>query len=293
MPKLTTIGWPVKSLIGFCSAALHRPDGYAIFAIIINVLILIAAACAPYFHATPLIDSWLMKSGLWAMNQSPSGIERQSVVVNAVWLIAANVISIFSLSLVNFQASDRSNTLQSDVVFRCVPEAMPLASKIDRKLFIVRIITVIMLLILFLVIVYIFLEGPKTHVISVASLCSGGLYMGIVLVNDVIGATAIKDCQAIRPLMETTIVEVPAGLQRALVDKVTETQSSLEFFRRVILFVDLPIMIGLGVVYFQEYAILTESPFRTGFSTGAVAMHITAANLVSIVLSMFIFDSNK
>lgn len=274
-------------------ATLHPPNTQTWITIICNIIFLVCAILAPRYHH--IITTGLTSAGLWKIQQNPESPTLQADFITALWLITANLSSIVSLLLVNYEASEERGKFCSD---DRLPTACSIhAKKADKKLKLVWGITFFVVLSLALVIFSILFQGPTHRVISIASVVSGGIYMFIVLINDGFGHWAIKDCERIKDATIDEIKQTNDASEKArkvrFVEKVDTTLTSLSFFTKVVFLVDIPILIGLCVIYAQEFGVMDDSLFRQGFSTGAIAMHIIAANLVSIMLSIFIFNETR
>lgn len=273
----------------FCAPVLHKPNLFTWITIITNTFVLLSALLVPLLYNSGQVNQWFAEWGIWA-NKTPDPTSQQSIWVAVMWLIATNVTSMVSLALVNTQSSNntiRDSNLDDDEL----QDANKIAKRVNTKMRIVWLFTGLVILMLFGVILTLWIRGPKEEIMRAAIILSSLGYMALVTLSDFIGSSALEDCQEIMNLVETKCST--AQIKTRLLAMLRRTEEDLAFFRRVILFVDFPILLGLIVITIQEYAILIESPFRAGFTTGAIAMHIVIANLVSIVLSMFKFKESQ
>ncbi|HKQ04649.1 MAG TPA: hypothetical protein VJ464_05925 [Blastocatellia bacterium] len=216
----------------------------------------------------------------------------QTIFVTAAWLVATNLSSVVSLFFVNDEASQERGRLIRD---KAIPsECRQMARRVERKLRFVYSITWVMVLFLVLVIFLLIYHGPSASVIHFATISSGGIYLFVVFLNDLIGHSAIKNCENIKEKTIEELGNLPDGPtkenKKEFLEELNEQIVSMSFFTKVVFLVDIPILLGLAIIYCQEYGVLNESVFRLGFATGAIAMHILAANLVSIALSVFVFQ---
>jgi hypothetical protein len=272
------------------ASVLHKPNGHTWIIILCNFVILLGAVFVPLYHQW--ITAQLRIVGLWRIDNTQELILDQATFVSAIWLMAANLSSIISLILVNNDASEERGRFREDE--RLPANCSILAIRADKKLKAVWGLTWGTVIFLVLVVFVLLFQGPTHRVVAFANVASGGIYMFVVFVTDLIGHSAISDCQKIEGAVAGEISQMGDGpdkdRKKRFLNVVRNSLTSLSFFTKVAFLVDIPILLGLLIIYLQEFGVMQDSWFRIGFATGAVAMHIIAANLVSIMLSIFIFS---
>jgi hypothetical protein len=296
----------IRSFFSTMQQLFKKPTKNTRIAISTNSIVLVLAIFAPLLYNVPLCNGWIS-----SINSGYNDDQKYSLFVSVVWLFAVNISSLCSLTVVNKDASTQKQQIAGDAMLpdSCEEEAIRLDRNLDR----IWRFTECILIILVCVIVSL-LFHPTEEFIHLGALFSSAVYMGLVSINDCFGHLCLDRCLRIKHVAEQQfqtlslervdtskisnsavrimIEETIRGRKRFL-NKIEELEHDLSFFSRMIVFIDIPIIIGLGIIYAQEYLVLRHGLFRSGFSIGAIAMHIIAANLISIMIGMYIFDKKQ
>jgi hypothetical protein len=249
--------------------------------ITINLVFVGLATVTPYLMDRPPIQTWLLRTE-WAGSPNEIDQAKQAVAASAAWLLAANAISFLSLILLNARSGKQKGTL-SDFAKK---ESKTHVQRFDRSLTFVFWLTLGMFLFLLLVMVSVIAWGTNRAWLDYVALFTGFVYIGYMLINDSFAARAFVHCSRIEPVESAKVTD---DLQAGYTDyrmKLFTTKKDLSAYSKIIWFVDVPILLGLIPLYLQKRYTLLDGLFKEGFVMGTIAMHVIAANLISIVIDL-------
>ena len=295
----------MKEIFAPIFALFESPNANTWVAIISNFIILVIATFIPrLYNDNGFFDEWLK-----VQNPSLSNEAKYNMFVSAGWLVAMNISSLCSIFVVNKDASSNKMLIARDssLPHTCSDSAKALDKKLNN-------IWLFTLIIVFVILGHIglLLAKPSGGIIHYMYFFSGAIYMILVSINDFFGHSCVNSCKKIKEEIQEEFRRHPiiySGVEKEseiyyhlhdreesrnnLLVKIDDIVKDLSFFSRIIAFIDIPILMGLSIIYIQEYTVLPHGLFREGFATGALAMHIIAANLISIVIGMYIFEKKQ
>lgn len=249
----------------------------------INLFLIIVATLLPSYMDYWPISFWFSSDPAWT-GQQVDLVAKHATCVTGAWLLAANLISFLSLFLLNFRSGDQAGTL-SDLA---TAESAPSVRGFDRMLAVVRVLSYVMLFLLLIAMLFLLLVGSRLQWLHGITWFTGIVYIVYMLVNDGFAARAFTHCSQIQA-DESNINSLNETQRIHLTNykiKLWCTKRDLSVYKKLIYFVDLPILIGLIPIYSQKVLIMPDSLYKEGFISGSIAMHVIAANLISIAIDL-------
>jgi hypothetical protein len=254
---------------------------YGWIVIIINLVFIVLATAAPTYVDSWPIRAWFSWNRAWTGAVNP--IDKQAVLTSAAWLMAANIISFFSLILLNAKSGWQRGSLSG---YTKDDNAELRVTRFNRSLLVVFWLTLVMFLFLFVIMISLVIWGTHKGLLNTVSWFTGFGYLGYMLVNDFFAARAFVHCSKIEVIDEAKVSADLRAKYNEYKEKLRETVRDLSVYSKLIWFVDVPILLGLIPIYFLKRSVLWESLYKEGFVMGTIAMHVIAANLISIVIDL-------
>jgi hypothetical protein len=112
-------------------------------------------------------------------------------------------------------------------------------------------------------------------------------YVLIMTVCDLFALTSYNRLCRLQLNLDST----PESEKAAAEENQRELLQTLGEFKRMIFYVDVPILIGVFIVTAHKFKVLVDpSGYYLGFVAGTIAMHTVLANIISLVIA-FVPDS--
>jgi hypothetical protein len=214
--------------------------------------------------------------------------EPSSTILNPlIWLFAANVISILSVAALNLKTGLMSGQFSKSDKWKNIDRER-------RRVFAFLFAMVVLSLLLLLPLGWYLIEAalvfasvwftnpvpvPKNYDNFVYGflIVTGPTYLISMLLNDVLACLCISAVSRLRRHPEYSSCSKDAK------ESASALFDALRTYPWIIVFVDLPILFGIGFVFWEKSK-LGGGVYAIGFATGALAMHVIAANLISVIM---------
>ncbi len=267
---------------------LRLPSWKRIIAYIVIITIIAIAAAVPARKVLYRIDR-----PMW---ESPEmGVDSGDLSAAVLWLAMANISSFIVVWLLWRDLRSVTKAAQGLHFKRIEGVESKIPARIENdgitnyilsSLGLITTISIVVLLITFFICLNLFTRGGELSESTILGTVywTGGIYVLAMTCCDLAARRSYRLLCTVE-LVIPTGDNLGEGYALHAKNAHAELLETLGDFDRMIFYVDVPVLIGVGIILCHKSIVLSTGSYYLGFIAGAVAMHTILANIISLSIA--------